>query len=136
MKLKWFGSGTGAGMYLDLYEVEGGREIVVGAHRECDKPSREEVISAFAGLSRAPQWEVMDRAPKDGTWIWGYTPEDVDVGCPNSQPVRWLDESPVKHNGVTVRPAGWYGDGFDRDRPVDPKRWMPMPPLSDGERPK
>jgi hypothetical protein len=31
MKLKWCGSSTGAGMYLDLYEVEGGREMVIGA---------------------------------------------------------------------------------------------------------
>jgi len=54
MKLKWYGSGTGAGMYLDLYEVEGGREIVVGAHREEDKPSREDVIKAFASLPDLP----------------------------------------------------------------------------------
>jgi hypothetical protein len=51
MKLKWFGSGTGAGLYVDLYTDENGREIVVGAYREQDKPSREEVIKAFESIS-------------------------------------------------------------------------------------
>lgn len=60
MKLKWFGSGTGAGLYVDLYEVEGGREIVVGAYREEDKPSRADVIRAFASIGAEPK-------PGDGT---------------------------------------------------------------------
>jgi len=54
MKLKWYGSGTGAGMYMDLYTVEGGREIAIGAYREEDKPSREDVIKAFASLPDLP----------------------------------------------------------------------------------
>lgn len=55
MKLKWFGSGTGAGLYVDLYQTEDGREIVVGAYREQDKPSREDVIRAFESIGADQQ---------------------------------------------------------------------------------
>lgn len=82
-------------------------------------------MTADGLLKWAPNWLPIDLAPKNGAWIWGYTPDGH--GVPDSQPVRWLDEHPAKHNGVTVRPAGWYGDGFDRDRPVNPTHWLPMP---------
>lgn len=70
-------------------------------------------------------WKSMDSAPKDGQWLLGYVP----LGIPEWQPIRWLEEHPAKHNGETVRSAGWYSDGNDRDRPVSPVNWSPPPSL-------
>lgn len=33
-KLKWIGSGKGAGYYIDLYETEDGRKVIIGTERD------------------------------------------------------------------------------------------------------
>lgn len=55
MKLRWIGSGTGAGYYVDLYQREDGRRILIGAEHEDDKPSREDVVQAFTMIDARGQ---------------------------------------------------------------------------------
>lgn len=73
------------------------------------------------------EWQPINTAPKDGTWIWVFT-EPYQDGCPQ-QSARWIREETEYWEQVSenrkerrVEVSGyWYGCGGW------PTHWMPLP---------
>lgn len=60
MKLTWVGSGKGAGYYVDLYETQDGKQVIIGSIGP-DDPIRGEISNAYnkrnvAGASIGADW--------------------------------------------------------------------------------
>ncbi len=53
-KLKWCGSGTGAGYYIDLYETEDGKKVLIGSDFDTDS-IRMEIASHFTEAPAKPR---------------------------------------------------------------------------------
>jgi hypothetical protein len=76
-------------------------------------------------------WQLIETAPKDGTWIlvWGHKVVDADkepIGLARwvkSSWDSWQDDGPRKRVLVTTDDSGWECD----DHLYDPTHWMRLP---------
>lgn len=76
-------------------------------------------------------WQPIETAPKDGTWILVYCPEDTNRGHAVMHTARWMDfyqSAPDWAHGPLDDYFGSYREGL----PSNPTHWMPLPaPPSD-----
>lgn len=77
------------------------------------------MIGGIRELS-SPNWQPIETAPKDGTWILVCEPDGTDE--PFIDVVRWFD--PMHY---VIQTAPYWG-GRDGGKSCDPEFWHPLPP--------
>ncbi len=68
------------------------------------------------------EWQPIDTAPKDGTWIWGVEPgEPLGWDVPRQCAMFWQQHSAMKKGGY------WRKVEQDIGPVTFPTHWMPLP---------
>lgn len=75
----------------------------------------------FIEINTDHEWQSIETAPKDGTSILLYCPEDdvVDIGFWNPRGDSWVEGKLVNTGSWTSR-IGWF-------QPDEVSHWMPLP---------
>lgn len=91
-------------------------------HDQCVKDLKE-IMDRVATMH--PVWRSVETAPKDGTWMLGYYPDDRWAAN------IWVVRCESRRDAVTGKVReDWYGDHhsceYGTDKPA-PTYWMPLP---------
>jgi hypothetical protein len=64
LKLKWKASGKGAGYYIDMYETEDGKQVIIGSEFSADTV-RQEIAAQSATIDFKARIEALETALRE-----------------------------------------------------------------------
>ncbi len=73
------------------------------------------------------EWQPIETAPKDGTWILVLCPEGESKAEPFIQVARWMEFEVSREKDWAWGPLDDYFGSYRWYLPSSPTHWMPLP---------
>ena len=73
------------------------------------------------------EWQPIDTAPKDGTQIIGYEPQDSIYGGVIG--IQWIPQTSKMYFGSEIKLGGYWAKSVHTQVVLKPTHWLPLPEL-------